>query len=67
MLPLLALGLMAQSSLAEKVARVAPTAAEEQWLQIPWRLNIDAARADAQQANKPIFLWIMNGHPFGCT
>jgi hypothetical protein len=55
------------SALDRKVASVLPRPDEERWLQIPWRLNLMQARADAQAAGKPLFLWIMNGHPLGCT
>ena len=53
--------------LEQKVASVLPKAEEERWLQIQWRTNLMAARAEAQTQNKPLFLWIMNGNPLGCT
>ncbi|MCB8933429.1 MAG: hypothetical protein M9921_00635 [Fimbriimonadaceae bacterium] len=53
--------------LEDRVAEVLPAASEERWLAIPWRLDLDEARRDAQTTGKPLFLWIMNGHPFGCT
>ena len=63
-----AFGLLPGSaSLDRKVASVLPKPDEERWLQIPWRLNVMQARADAQASGKPLFLWIMNGHPLGCT
>lgn len=49
------------------VASVLPTAAEEKWLSIPWRTNLTAARREAAREKKPIFVWMMNGHPLGCT
>lgn len=55
------------SGLDEKVRSVLPTADEELWLQIPWRLNLMEARKASVEQGKPIFLWIMNGHPMGCT
>lgn len=55
------------SDLDAKVASMLPTAAEERWMQIPWRTNLMQARSEAQALSKPIFLWIMNGHPMGCT
>ncbi len=54
-------------ALDAKIAPVLPTKAEEKWLTIPWRTDLWAARADAQRENKPMFLWVMNGHPMGCT
>ena len=55
------------ASLDRKVASVLPKPDEERWLQIPWRLSVMQARADAQASGKPLFFWIMNGHPLGCT
>lgn len=49
------------------VASVLPTAAEEKWLSIPWRTNLMSARKEAAKVGKPIFVWMMNGHPLGCT
>ncbi len=54
-------------TLDQKIQSVLPTAKEDKWLQIPWRTSLMKARADAQQAGKPLFLWIMNGSPVGCT
>jgi hypothetical protein len=42
-------------------------AAEEKWQTIPWRTDLIAARDEASDAKKPVFLWSMNGHPLGCT
>lgn len=53
--------------LDEKVRSVMPTAEEELWLSIPWRLNLMEARKASIEQGKPMFLWIMNGHPMGCT
>lgn len=50
-----------------KIADILPTKDEEKWLSIPWRTDIPTARREAQRENKPIFMWIMNGHPMGCT
>lgn len=55
------------SSLDAKVAAVLPKAEEDRWRQVPWRTNLMAAREEAQNARKPIFLWIMVGNPQGCT
>ncbi|HEY1380152.1 MAG TPA: hypothetical protein VGF55_25340 [Gemmataceae bacterium] len=48
-------------------AVIRPTAAEEKWLQIPWRTDLTAARREAAAAGKPLLLWEMDGHPLGCT
>ncbi len=48
-------------------ALIRPTAAEEKWLQIPWRTDLTSARQEAAAAGKPLLLWEMDGHPLGCT
>jgi DnaJ-domain-containing protein 1 len=63
----LTLSFQTGAQLEQKVQSVLPTAEEERWQQIPWRTNLMRARAEAQQSGKPLFLWIMNGHPLGCT
>jgi hypothetical protein len=62
----LALALSAPS-LDAKIASVVPQPTEDQWLTIPWRTNLMLARQESQRTGKPLFLWIMNGSPLGCT
>ena len=40
---------------------------ESGWREIPWRPNLGVAIIEARKENKPILLWIMNGHPCGMT
>lgn len=54
-------------SLDTKIASILPTREEDRWLNVPWRTNLTQARLEAQTLNRPMFLWIMNGHPMGCT
>jgi hypothetical protein len=61
------LAVLAAPSLEAKVKAVMPTAQEERWLSIPWRTSVMEARAISQREGKPMFLWIMNGSPLGCT
>ena len=65
-LPLIAFAL-SSIGLDAKIASILPTKEEEKWLSIPWRTNLMRARAESQQSGKPMFWWIMNGHPMGCT
>lgn len=55
------------NELDSRIAAVLPKASEEKYLQIPWRFDLAAARVESKAKNKPMFLWIMNGHPMGCT
>ena len=56
-----------KATLDEKVAGVIPKASEEPWTTIPWRSDLAAARAEANRVGKPLFIWMMNGNPLGCT
>lgn len=67
MLATLIVCVLAQGSMDAQIAELLPTAAEDKCLSIPWRLNLSQARSDAQKSGKPIFMFIMNGHPMGCT
>jgi hypothetical protein len=48
-------------------AVIQPTPGEEPWREIAWETDLTAARRKAAAAQKPIFLWEMDGHPLGCT
>jgi len=54
-------------NLDAKIAATVPTSDEDRWLTIPWRTNLMKARLEAQNSHRPMFLWIMNGNPMGCT
>ncbi len=47
--------------------RIVPSAEESVWRSIPWRTNLQDGIADAHASVRPILLWLMNGHPMGCT
>lgn len=57
----------ASGALDQKIRSILPAPEEERWLTIPWRSDLMQARAEAQQQGKPLFLWIMDGHPLGCV
>lgn len=48
-------------------ALIKPQKAEGKWAEIPWMLDLWAARKKAAEAGKPILLWEMDGHPLGCV
>lgn len=56
-----------KASPADDVKSVLPRPEEEKWLRIPWRRDLLAAREEAEKTGKPLFLWIMDGDPLGCT
>ena len=58
---------LAPADIDAKIAAIMPTAEEEKWMTIPWRTDLNQARRDSVALSKPIFMWIMNGHPMGCT
>jgi hypothetical protein len=50
----------------EKLHRgVAP--GKERWAEIPWETDLAAARARSAREGKPLLMWVMDGHPLGCT
>lgn len=44
---------------------IAAKPGELHWARIPWRPSVARALADAQAADRPAILWVMNGHPLG--
>ncbi|MDH3592693.1 MAG: hypothetical protein OER88_12485 [Planctomycetota bacterium] len=37
------------------------------WETPGWRVDLAAARREAERTGRPLFVWTMNGHPLGCT
>ncbi|MFT4513711.1 MAG: hypothetical protein ACI89X_001917 [Planctomycetota bacterium] len=46
---------------------IAPLPAEDRWLQIDWHDSVSAGVQAATEQQRPMLLWLMNGHPLGCT
>lgn len=44
---------------------ILPQASELRWQQIAWRSSVATGLEEAQRQQKPLLLWIMNGHPLG--
>jgi hypothetical protein len=44
-----------------------PSASEQSHRTIPWRASVLHGLIDAQQQDRPILLFLMNGHPLGCS
>lgn len=47
--------------------QIRPTPQELSWQTIPWQSTFWSAVIEAQQKEKPILAWMMNGHPLACT
>ena len=47
--------------------QVHPTADELAWQKIPWRASVWDGIVEGQKSDRPILLWILNGHPLACT
>jgi hypothetical protein len=39
----------------------------ERWTEIPWETDLGAARQRSARDGKPLLMWVMDGHPLGCT
>lgn len=46
---------------------VLPSAEDEKWRQVPWVPGLWEGIQAAEKANKPMFIWAMNGDPLGCV
>jgi len=48
-------------------AFLVPSSADLSFEKIPWIPSFGAGILQAQKEGKPLLLWVMNGHPLGCT
>ena len=46
---------------------IAPGKRDLAWMKIPWPPSFEEGIAASNQDQKPLLLWVMNGHPLGCT
>ncbi|HYN63724.1 MAG TPA: hypothetical protein VES36_03890 [Candidatus Limnocylindrales bacterium] len=44
-----------------------PGADELAWESLPWLSSYADGVLAAQEQRRPLLLWVMNGHPLGCT
>lgn len=58
---------LTERTLDDLFTAILPSEADEAWRELPWRTTFWEGVIDAQEADKPILLFAMNGHPFGCT
>ncbi len=55
------------AKLATYRALVLPKASERAWEQIEWQTSYESGLRASSAQQKPLLLWVMNGHPLGCT
>ena len=46
---------------------ITPTENDLAWTRIPWLSSFSEGMIQANTQQKPVLLWVMNGHPLGCT
>ena len=63
----LTFGASADDTLKQRVEEMLPSAEEDRFFEIDWRMDLVKARQEANEVGKPMFMWMMNGHPFGAT
>ena len=51
----------------EVCLQVLPSEEERRWQSIDWQPTYADGLKAASEAGKPVMLWVMNGHPLGCT
>ena len=58
---------LSQGGFEKWFSHVVPGEEELQWRKVPWRATFWDAVIEAQDKDRPILLWAMNGHPLACT
>lgn len=46
---------------------IEPTSDESAFLDIDWYSQLGPAVREAHKTEKPLLIYVMNGHPLGCT
>ena len=54
-------------NLAAWAEYVRPSAADLAFEAIPWIPRLERGFHEASERGRPVLLWVMNGHPLGCT
>jgi hypothetical protein len=58
---------LATKSFAAWRDRIRIDDAELAWAQLPWLTTYHEGLEKASEQARPLLLWVMNGHPLGCT
>lgn len=56
-----------QASIAQWGKYIRPTTEETRWQSIPWLTTYWDGVTQGQKNDKPLLVWVMNGHPLACT
>jgi len=56
-----------ESNIARYRELIAPKKTDLEFEATPWRASLWSAIVEANEQDKPIVLWAMNGHPLACT
>lgn len=54
-------------SYASYRANIGPQESDEAWQRVDWVPSYRQGLETAAKEQMPILLWVMNGHPLGCT
>lgn len=58
---------LTRNNLDTYLKKVVQNQSERAWKEIPWQNDFEFALYEANQTDKPVLLWVMNGDPLGCT
>ena len=58
---------LSQSTYGRYQTAIEPTEDEVAFLNIDWKSQLSNAVSLAHQSDKPLLIYVMNGHPLGCT
>lgn len=58
---------LSDATFDEIAKAIRPRDDELAFLKIGWHESFYGAVKEAREANRPVLLWAMNGHPLGCT
>lgn len=59
--------LLTEANYEEIKAQILPPALLETADKVPWTPDLWTAVVRANHQDKPVLLWVMNGHPLACT
>ncbi len=59
--------ILTSDNLAAWRDHILPSDGDLAWTKIPWKVTFHEGITAANEKSKPLLLWVMNGHPLGCT